>query len=331
MKRDLSVLLTVSSPWCFASRFLYVHVSALPGGSAPPSADLRHGGPSAVKAERDEMKNTLLAKLAAGFFVIGVCGMFTSTMAVPTFTFSPYEDGSKTLLTLSGQTDDRSDPRTVPDPFGTTRTYNLVVDDCLEWYIQGVDPVEHVNENGVNIWYYPAFTFTGGLEGLTVTSTLAFDPIDSVPPEHYPPEEWLEERGYPRTGLLSPVTYIQLSTDGPGYGTTGPYGTVPLDEFVFQFTGFTGGRWAEPGGLSPFLFSETLSFSGSAILDMDFSHLIPGTYRGMYMGQLWNDPPYIRDKLFGPTFEIVVTPEPATMIVMAAGLPLLLKRKRKSR
>jgi hypothetical protein len=61
------------------------------------------------------MKKTLLTKLVAGLFVIGVCGMFTSAMAEPVITLSPYAGGSKTLLTLSGQTDDRSDPQTVPD------------------------------------------------------------------------------------------------------------------------------------------------------------------------------------------------------------------------
>jgi len=251
------------------------------------------------------MKKLLLAKLAAGLFVIGVCGMFTSAQAVPTFTFSPHEGGSKTLLTLSGQTQDRSD--TVPLP---NVLYYTLFDDVLEDYIT-TDAIQVPNPLGPD-WppmiTYGTFSFTEGLEGLKVESTLQWDPVPEIPPEHLP----AEPAGYPKTGMLSPVTSLLIDDDGPRGDL------VPDDDFVLEFANSNGGFWAEPAGLSPLLFTETLTFSGSAILDMDFSLLNAGTYRGHYLGERLNVV-YLREGLHNPTFEIVVTPEPTTILLFGAA------------
>jgi hypothetical protein len=228
-----------------------------------------------VKAERDEMKKTLLAKLAAGLFVIGVCGMFTSALAVPTFTFSPLEDGNKTLLTLSGQTDDRSDPRTVPEP---PKIYSMVYDEVIRNYM------DYFAMDALGVHNY-SFT-AADLEGLTVTSTLQWDPAPEIPPEHIPPEP----PGYPQTSELSRITSLMIGGDIPGDDHAG--------EFGFVFT-----NDADHGRQSPFLVTETLSFSGTAILDVDFDLFMAGTYRGAYLGQRLN-PIYLRDALTYPTFEI---------------------------
>jgi len=257
------------------------------------------------------MKKLLLAKLAAGLFELGVCGMFTSAQAVPTFTFSPLDGGNKTLLTLSGQTQDRSD--TVPDLLGNGRQYNQMYDGLLENFIT-TEPITWSDNNGHHIDYL-SFSFTEGLEDLTVTSTLRWDPRPDVPPEFIPPEP----AGFPKTITLSPVTYLFIADDGPP-------GDIPQDDFILRFTTE---NMVDPdlGSLSPLLFSETLSFSGSAILDMDFSQFNVGTYRGQYLGQPLN-PAESRITLESPTFDIVVTPEPTSLVLLTIGGTAILRRRR---
>ena len=240
------------------------------------------------------MKKTYLSKLTAGLFVIGVFAIANTATAVPTFTFSPLEGGSKTLLTLSGQTDDRSDPRTVPDGL-----YNHVFDSYVANYF---DTESH----------YGNFRFTEGLEGLTVTSTKIWAPRIDLYPFLEDEENWPDWPGYPMTETRS-ATSLHLGDQGE---------TNLRDEFIFD--------WPEYFGLHPstaIFVTETLTFSGSAVLDLDFSQLNPGTYRGAYLGQPILEWPLVRDGLIYPTFEIVVTPEPASMSLLCMGTLAILRRR----
>jgi hypothetical protein len=250
-----------------------------------------------------------LAKvLIIGLLAIGISGIFSNAMATPlTFTFSSYDNGDSTLLTLSGSQEWMS----------AWNQYSIKTEDIDPWsqWLSGAG-------------FYEEWT-ASELEELTVTHTYI---EDSIPDEGLTIEEWYElwtvDVGDTENWTFNnnEVQHVDThSIDWLMLDDDGAYNLQQLSVHLSDDTAFSADYASEVAvGII-----SVVALSGSTVLeDFAFSNFVEGATADV-TGYWFGNPDNPDGELAYVPFQIVVTntletgptvPEPTTMLLFGFGL-----------
>jgi hypothetical protein len=250
-----------------------------------------------------------LAKvLIIGLLAIGISGIFSNAMATPlTFTFSSYDNGDSTLLTLSGSQEWTS--------YWTQ--FSIRTEHMDPW-------VQFLSGAG----FHKEWT-ASELEGLTVTHTYI---EDTIPDNGYTIEEWYElwtiTVGQTENWTYNNNEVQHVDTHSIDWLMLDDDGAYMLQQLFVDLSGdtaFSAGYESEPAvGII-----SVVALSGTTVLeDFAFSNFVAGATADV-TGYIFGNPDNLDGHQTFVPFQIVVTnnleagptvPEPTTMLLFGFGL-----------